>query len=171
MYETHHSFAFAAILAFGSLSACAREPAVATAAQDNGTASAAQVATLPHMVVHKSESCSCCVKWVDHMKQAGFDVEVRNVDNVHPVKMRVGVPPGKGSCHTAEIDGYFLEGHVPAADVKRLLKERPAARGLAVPGMPAGSPGMEVPGGRVQPHDVELVAKDGSTSRFSRQGE
>ena len=104
------------------------------------------------------------------MQRAGFTVEVRSTDNVHPVKLRVGVPVGKGSCHTAEIGGYFLEGHVPAADVKRLLAEKPDAKGLAVPGMPAGSPGMEMPDGRVQPYDVELVANDGSTTTFSHYG-
>jgi hypothetical protein len=120
--------------------------------------------------VYKSPTCGCCVKWVEHMREAGFVVTVNDVDNVHPVKMRVGVPPGKGSCHTAEVAGYFLEGHVPASDVKRLLKERPAAKGLGVPGMPMGSPGMEVPDGRAQAYDVELVATDGSTSRFSSHG-
>ena len=105
------------------------------------------------------------------MRKAGFEVTVNDVDNVNPVKMRVGVPPAKGSCHTSEVAGYFLEGHVPASDVKRLLAERPAAKGLVVPGMPMGSPGMEVPDGRTQAYDVELVAKDGTTSRFSRHGE
>jgi hypothetical protein len=105
------------------------------------------------------------------MREAGFEVVVNDVDNVHPVKMRVGVPLGKGSCHTAEVAGYFLEGHVPANDVKRLLKDRPAAKGLAVPGMPLGSPGMEVPDGRTQAYDVELVGKDGTTSRYTRHGE
>ena len=131
----------------------------------------ASPARFPSVTVYKSPSCGCCSKWVEHMRKAGFEVAVNDVDNVHPVKMRVGVPPGKGSCHTAEVGGYFLEGHVPASDVKRLLGERPAAKGLAVPGMPIGSPGMEVSDGRTQPYDVELVAKDGSTSRFSRHGE
>jgi hypothetical protein len=126
---------------------------------------------LPPVTVYKSPTCSCCGKWVTHMREAGFTVEVRDVDNVHPVKMRVGVPVGKGSCHTAEVAGYFLEGHVPAADVKRLVTEKPAAKGLAVPGMPLGSPGMEVSDGRIQAYDVELVAADGSTSRFSHYGE
>jgi hypothetical protein len=139
-----------------SFSACAEKPSAAD---------------LPSVTVYKSASCGCCVKWVEHMRKAGFEVTVNDVDNVHPVKMRVGVPPAKGSCHTAEVGGYFLEGHVPASDVKRLLAERPAAKGLAVPGMPMGSPGMEVPDGRTQAYDVELVAKDGSTSRFSRHGE
>ncbi|KGM57624.1 copper amine oxidase [Lysobacter arseniciresistens ZS79] len=123
------------------------------------------------MLVHKSPSCGCCVHWVEHMREAGFTVEVRDVDNVQAVKDRVGVPTGKASCHTAEVGGYFIEGHVPAADVKRLLAEAPEARGLTVPGMPAGSPGMELPDGRVQPYAVELVANDGSTTEFSRHGE
>jgi hypothetical protein len=126
---------------------------------------------LPLLTVYKSPTCGCCIKWVEHMREAGFEVTVNDVDNVQPVKMRVGVPPGKGSCHTAEVGGYFLEGHVPASDVKRLLTQRPAAKGLAVPGMPLGSPGMEVPDGRKQPYDVELVANDGTTRRFSRHGE
>lgn len=126
---------------------------------------------LPKVVVHKNESCGCCLLWVEHMQQAGFDVEVRNVANLEPVKTRVGIPAGKGSCHTAEVDGYFIEGHVPADDVKRLLAERPEAKGITVPGMPLGSPGMEVPDGRVQPYTVELVRADGSTVAFARHGE
>jgi hypothetical protein len=134
-------------------------------------AEAPSPSALPPVTVYKSPTCSCCIKWVAHMRDAGFNVDVRDVDNVHPVKMRVGVPVGKGSCHTAEVAGYFLEGHVPAADVKRLVAEKPAAKGLAVPGMPLGSPGMEVPDGRTQPYDVELVANDGSTSQFSHHGD
>ncbi|WP_339830237.1 DUF411 domain-containing protein, partial [uncultured Arenimonas sp.] len=82
-----------------------------------------------------------------------------------------GIPPAKGSCHTAEVDGYFVEGHVPADDVKRLLRERPEARGLTVPGMPAGSPGMEMPDGRVQPYTVELITPDGKAEPFARHGD
>lgn len=126
---------------------------------------------LPLLTVHKSPSCGCCVHWIEHMREAGFQVEVNDTDNMLPVKERVGIPYGKGSCHTAEVGGYFVEGHVPAADVKRLLAEKPVARGLTVPGMPAGSPGMEMPDGRVQPYSVELVAGDGSTSVFARHGE
>jgi hypothetical protein len=102
------------------------------------------------------------------MRAAGFRVDVRDVDDLNTVKARVGVPAGKGSCHTAEVGGYFVEGHVPALDIKRLLAEKPVARGLVVPGMPAGSPGMEPPDGRVQPYVVELVAHDGTTSAFAR---
>jgi hypothetical protein len=129
------------------------------------------VATTPLLVVHKSPYCGCCMKWVDHMDAHGFQVEVQNAGDMGPVKERVGVPPGKGSCHTGEIAGYFIEGHVPAEDVQRLLAERPDARGLTVPGMPAGSPGMEVPDGVVQPYEVLLVAKDGTTTVWSRHGD
>ena len=124
-------------------------------------------AALPNVVVHKSPSCGCCGAWVEHMRTAGFPVEVRDSDNLEPVKSRLGVPYGKGSCHTAEVDGYFVEGHVPAGDIKRLLAERPDARGLTLPGMPLGSPGMEVPDGTVQPYTVELVTRDGGTRSFA----
>jgi hypothetical protein len=104
------------------------------------------------------------------MRDAGFPVEVRDADNLEPVKSRLGVPYGKGSCHTAEVDGYFVEGHVPAEDIKRLLAERPDVRGLTLPGMPIGSPGMESPDGRVQAYTVEAVARDGSTSDYAHHG-
>ncbi|HET9032828.1 MAG TPA: DUF411 domain-containing protein [Dokdonella sp.] len=123
------------------------------------------------MIVSKSPSCGCCQLWVEHMQEAGFTVEVVNTDDMGPIKQRVSVPYGKGSCHTAEVDGYFVEGHVPAIDIKRLLTERPKGKGLVVPGMPAGSPGMEMPDGRVQPYVVEFVADDGSTSTFARHGD
>lgn len=126
---------------------------------------------LPLLTVHKSPSCGCCVHWIGHMREAGFQVEVNDTHDLRPVKERVGIPYGKGSCHTAEVGGYFVEGHVPAADVKRLLAEKTDARGLAVPGMPAGSPGMEMPDGRVQPYAVELIGVDGSSSEYSRHGE
>lgn len=125
-------------------------------------------ASLPKMIVHKSASCGCCGLWVDHMRAAGFAVEVRNEDNLNPIKERVGVPVAKGSCHTAEVGGYFIEGHVPAEDVKRLLTEKPAAKGLVLPGMPLGSPGMEVPDGTVQPYTVELVDQKGATTAFAQ---
>ncbi|MBB1472001.1 DUF411 domain-containing protein [Luteimonas sp. MC1782] len=123
------------------------------------------------MLVHKSPSCGCCSAWIEHMRAAGFGIDVRDVDDMGPVKEALGVPYVKGSCHTAEIGGYFIEGHVPAEDVKRLLAEKPDAKGLVLPGMPAGSPGMEMPDGRVQPFVVELVARDGTTSVYARHGE
>jgi hypothetical protein len=128
-------------------------------------------ASEPRVVVHKSETCGCCKLWVSHLEQAGFVVQVVNEENLGPTKERVGVPYGMGACHTAEVEGYFVEGHVPAADIRRLLRERPQAKGLTVPGMPAGSPGMEVPSGQVDPYDVFLVAADGSTSVFAHHGQ
>jgi hypothetical protein len=127
--------------------------------------------SLPVVKVTKSPTCGCCKVWVDRLREAGFQVQVNDVDNLNSVKQRVGLPYGMGSCHTAEVAGYFVEGHVPIEDIKRLLRERPKAKGLAVPGMPAGSPGMEVPSGRVDPYDVFLVAGDGSTSVYAHHGE
>ena len=123
---------------------------------------------LPLVVVNKNASCGCCKAWVDHMRKAGFTVEVHDLDNLEPIKARVGVPAGKGSCHTAEVGGYFVEGHVPADDIKRLLAEQPDAKGLVVPGMPMGSPGMEMPDGTAQPYAVELVQRDGTTTVFAQ---
>lgn len=125
---------------------------------------------LPEVVVYKTATCECCKRWAQHLRTAGFAVEPRNLDNLNEVKQRVGVPIGMGSCHTAEVGGYFVEGHVPVEDIKRLLTERPNAKGLTVPGMPTGSPGMEVPSGEIQPYEVMLVAQDGTTSVFSRHG-
>jgi hypothetical protein len=119
------------------------------------------------VTVYKNESCGCCELWVKHMQAAGFAVQVHNLDNLGPVKERVGIPPGMGACHTAEVGGYFVEGHVPADDIKRFLKERPDAKGLTVPGMPIGSPGMEVPSGKVQPYDVFLISRDGNKSVYA----
>jgi hypothetical protein len=124
--------------------------------------------TLPSVLVHKSPTCGCCMAWVEHMRQAGFAVEVRNSDDLDPVKERLGVPDKQRSCHTAEVGGYFVEGHVPADDVKRLLAQKPAARGIAVPGMPLGSPGMEVPGRPAMPYVVELVGKDGKVTPYAK---
>lgn len=174
-----------ALSAFTALTACARAPDIAgdgatVAAPPTAQATPAiaeraagvpvqsAAAKAPRMVVHKSASCGCCGLWVEHMQAAGFAVDVRNADDVTPVKQRLGVPYGKGSCHTAEIGGYFIEGHVPADDVKRLLAEQPDAKGLVVPGMPAGSPGMELPDGTTETYMVELVKRDGSVTEFAR---
>lgn len=165
----NRSALIALLLAFMSVTtACARATDAGSA---DDAASAATANGLPPVVVHKSPACGCCMHWVEHLRESGFEVEVRDVDNLEPVKTRVGIPPGKGSCHTAEVAGYFIEGHVPAGDIRRLLAERPDARGLTLPGMPLGSPGMEVPDGTVQPYAVELVAQDGTTGMFARHGE
>lgn len=97
------------------------------------------------LVVYKTPTCGCCQKWVDHMRDAGFALEVHDRGDITPVKDSVGVPADMRTCHTATIAGYAIEGHVPAGDVRRLLATRPAVAGLAVPGMPVGSPGMEGP--------------------------
>lgn len=174
--------AFAACLA---LNACARpaEPAAAQpsaeapasspAAASASSATAAKPGTvkaLPRILVHHSPTCGCCGVWVEHLRTSGFAVDVRQEENLEPIKQRLGVPDDKRSCHTAEVDGYFVEGHVPASDIKRLLTERPAAKGLALPGMPAGSPGMEMPDGRVDAYTVEQVNLDGSAGAFSKHG-
>ena len=122
------------------------------------------------VMVYKRANCSCCMKWVKHLEKAGFSVQARNVHDLKLVRERVGIPEQLAACHTAEVGGYFVEGHVPAEDIKRLLRERPAAKGLAVPGMPAGSPGMEVPSGKAKPYDVLLVPSDGKPSVFAHHG-
>lgn len=146
--------------------------AAAATIEDTQAADAAAMKADPRLVVvHKSETCGCCHLWVDHLQRSGLKVVVRNVTDLGGIKERVGVPPAMGSCHTAEVGGYFIEGHVPAADIVRLLEQQPAARGLTVPGMPAGSPGMELPSGEVPPYDVHLVAPDGSTTVFAHHGD
>lgn len=129
---------------------------------------AAQTADLPLVTVRKHPTCGCCSVWIEHLREAGFPVQAQDVEDMAAVKDAAGVPQAMASCHTAEVGGYFVEGHVPAADIARLLRERPAAKGLAVPGMPLGSPGMEHPEGIVQPHAVMLVLGDGSSREFSR---
>lgn len=144
------------------LASCGRAPLDRTA-----PLASAAAAELPQLVVYKNASCGCCGLWVDHMRKAGFAAQVHDVDNMSPVKERVGIPYGMGSCHTAEVGGYFIEGHVPAEQVVRLLKEKPNAKGLTVPAMPIGSPGMEQ-GDMRQPYEVHLVGQDGTTSVYAR---
>lgn len=123
------------------------------------------------LAVYKSPTCGCCDGWVTHMRQAGFTVAVHVVEDPGTVRRARGLPDTLASCHTGVIGGYAIEGHVPAADVVRLLAERPEAVGLAVPGMPLGSPGMEAPGGRKQPYDTLLVLRSGRTRVFARHNQ
>ena len=116
--------------------------------------------------VFKSPTCGCCSKWIDHLERNGFEVEARDVRHVAPVKRAHGVPVKLASCHTALVEGYVIEGHVPAEDVTRLLKERPPVAGLAVPDMPIGSPGMEGP--NPEPYQVYSFDRQGRTEVFSR---
>jgi hypothetical protein len=116
---------------------------------------AASGQSLPKIVVTKDPTCGCCTGWVDHLRQAGFVAEVIETPEINRVKVRLGVPNDLAACHTAEIGGYVIEGHVPADAIKRLLAEKPAGKGLAVAGMPMGSPGMEMEG--MAPDTYEVV--------------
>lgn len=116
--------------------------------------------------VVKTAACGCCEGWIEHMRKAGFEVSVRNVADVTPTARRLGVPDALRSCHTAEIGGYAVEGHVPAADVRRLLALKPKAAGIAVPGMPIGSPGMEH-GGHKEPYKTIIFDRAGVTKVFA----
>jgi hypothetical protein len=122
------------------------------------------------VTVHKHPKCGCCLGWVKHLEQAGFTVKVGETTNLTAVKKRLGVPDDLISCHTAQVGGYVLEGHVPAAALQRLLAEKPNAVGLAVPGMPLGSPGMEGPG-KPEKFDVVLFGPDVQRTYMSFVGD
>ncbi|MEN7530061.1 MULTISPECIES: DUF411 domain-containing protein [unclassified Cupriavidus] len=118
------------------------------------------------IVVYKTPTCGCCGDWVKHLQDNGFTVTTHDVEDTGPYRQKYGIPERFGSCHTGVIAGYGIEGHVPAADIKKLVATKPKATGLAVPGMPVGSPGMEM-GPRKDPFDVLLVKADGAASVFS----
>ena len=122
---------------------------------------------LPVIDVYKSPTCTCCSKWVEHLRERGFTVRTTDTQDVASIKASHRVPPELQSCHTALVDDYVIEGHVPAADVQRLLAERPGITGLAVGGMPIGSPGMEMPGRQTQPYNVVAFDKSGETRVFA----
>ena len=127
--------------------------------------SLSRAAESSEVIVYKSPTCGCCTGWVEHMKANGYSVVSKNTDDMDKIKEILGVPDMFQSCHTATVDGYIIEGHVPADDVTRLLKEKPKAIGLAVPGMPAGSPGMEV--GTKDKYDVLLFNADNSADVYA----
>jgi hypothetical protein len=114
---------------------------------------------LPEITVHRDPNCGCCGGWVEHLRRAGFAAKVNATRDVNAIKQRLGVPDDLGACHTAEVQGYVIEGHVPATAIRRLLAERPQAVGLAVPGMPTGSPGME--GGAPESYEIVLFGPQG----------
>jgi hypothetical protein len=128
----------------------------------------ASPAALPKVTVYKTSSCGCCKLWVDHMKQSGFDVQAMDVSSadVRAVSKAAGLKDEDTSCHTAKIGTYTVEGHVPADDIKRMLKEKPAIAGLSAPGMPQGSPGMEQ--GTKEPYDVIAFTRDGRSTVFAK---
>jgi hypothetical protein len=119
----------------------------------------------PHVTVYKTPTCGCCGKWVEHMQASGFAATATNLPDLAEIKAKHRVPASLQSCHTSLVGGYVIEGHVPAEDIKRLLRERPAIVGLAAPGMPAGSPGMDVP--HSPAFDVLAFDKDGKTRVYA----
>ena len=136
-----------------------------------GLGAAAQqkaASALPKVTVYKTSSCGCCRLWVDHMKANGFDVQAMDVSSadVRAVSKAAGLKDEDASCHTAKIGNYTVEGHVPAADIKRMLNEKPAIAGLSAPGMPQGSPGMEQ--GSKEPYDVIAFKKDGTSTVYAK---
>lgn len=143
------------------LAACAD----ADAANEQPAEAAVAGQELPSLLVYKTPTCGCCTGWIAHMREAGFAVDARDVTDIMSVKLDAGIPAGASSCHTTLVDGYYVEGHVPAEQVKRLLVERPDIAGIAVPGMPTGSPGMEGPNAR--PYQVVAIAHDGTATVFA----
>ena len=129
----------------------------------------ADAQALPVAEVWKSPACGCCKDWIKHLEANGFKVNVFEVMDATPIRAKFGMPAKLGSCHTALIGGYVVEGHVPAREIKRALREKPKALGLTVPGMVIGSPGMDTPvyNGKQDPYDVLLVAEDGSTRVYA----
>ncbi len=123
-------------------------------------------AAMPTLEVWKMRGCSCCAGWAKHFEAAGFATKIQEVDDVGTVRAELGVPADLGGCHTSKVEGYLIEGHVPVAAVERLLNERPVILGLSVPGMPLGSPGMEIEGEPAEPYAVIAFAADGTRSVF-----
>jgi hypothetical protein len=161
----------AAGVVFVAATACnpssgSEQSAAAEAPAEAATVAAATVdATLPTVLVYKTSTCGCCEGWVEHLRAAGFKVDARDVTDLMSVKTDAGVPTSMTSCHTGIVDGYVVEGHVPAEQLKRLLAERPDIAGIAVPGMRIGSPGMEGPG--ATPYEVLSFDGDGNTEVFA----
>lgn len=151
----------ALILLLAALAACAVEPAADT----QTTAPAA--GTVPVITVYQTPTCGCCGGWIEYMTRNGYSIQVESVDDMAAVKQRYNIPAQLQSCHTAVVDGYIVEGHVPAEAIVRLLAERPDVAGITVPGMPAGAPGMEVEGTPAQPFDVLTFDTNGNTEVFA----
>ena len=154
------SFAAIAIVTFGATQL------VANNGKETATTDEVSAPTEETLTVFASPTCGCCSDWIEHMRDKGFQAEKREVSNINRVKKEAGLPRALASCHTAFIGGYIIEGHVPASDVKRLLREQPDAAGLSVPRMPMGSPGMKVQGRGRDAFDVILFRKNGNQEVF-----
>jgi len=128
------------------------------------------VQAAPPLTVYKTASCGCCTGWITTMRRAGYAPKVVVVEDISPIGARLGVPFELSSCHLTTVGGYVVVGHVPPTDVALLLKERPKALGITVPGMPAGSPGMEMPDGRRDKYETLLLLPGGRTRTFARHG-
>nr|WP_313392170.1 DUF411 domain-containing protein [Brevundimonas diminuta] len=135
-----------------------------------GTA-CAQTRPSRNLTVFKTPTCACSDRWIAHMRAAGFSTTITVLPSLQSIRSSRGIPDALASCHTGLIDGYLVEGHVPAQDVIRLLAERPTAIGIAVPAMPLGSPGMETPQGQKEPYDTLLVLRSGATRVFARHNQ
>lgn len=122
---------------------------------------------LPTMMVYKSPTCGCCSKWVEYLRANGMEVKTQDIEDMGSIKERFGVPGRLSSCHTAVVGGYIVEGHVPIEDIKKLLQDRPNATGITAPGMPVGSPGMEVEGRAADKYDIILFDANGNQSVFA----
>lgn len=133
-----------------------------------GAVAAQQKPAAPLVEVFKSPTCGCCSQWVEHMRASGFTVRTTDINDLSDIKKSRRIPTEVQSCHTAVVSGYVVEGHVPAADVHRMLKEKPAIAGIAVGGMPIGSPGMESPYVTAQPYDVMSFDKNGATRVYAK---
>lgn len=152
-----------ALAGCGNPEAAPEAPAAAAGTPVMTVATADQ--PLPKIVVYKDAGCGCCEGWVEHLQAAGFEVDARNVVDLMSIKRDAGVSAANSACHTALIDGYVVEGHVPADVIKRLLAERPDIAGIAVPGMPTGSPGME--GAGAKPYDVLAFDRQGRNTVYT----
>ncbi len=131
---------------------------------------AIDTATQPEISIYRSESCGCCKKWGEHVEEAGFPIQDQVIQDLDAFKQAKGVIPELSSCHTAVVEGYVVEGHVPATSIQQMLNERPDIRGLTAPGMPMGSPGMETTGFKAEAFDVLAIAHDGTVSVFDKYG-
>jgi hypothetical protein len=152
-----------------AVAACGGEATPEAAAATGAAEAALRVAATPSQPatirVYTTEGCGCCNGWVEHLRAAGFEVDARNVTDLPSIKAGAGIDASLSSCHTALVDGYVVEGHVPADVIQRLLAERPDIAGVVVPGMPVGSPGME--GGGAKPYQVLALGRDGSTEVYA----